>query len=173
MADLAPLFRFDWSQVVHHLVHLLVAYLLAVPVAWNRERESRSAGIRTFPLVALGACGFALIAREAFTKEDAQARVIYGVVTGIGFIGGGAILKQGGHISGTATAAAVWCMGAIGFAVAYDKLEIALMVSLFIAATFLVVGKTKELVNGGPRAKDETEAQAEEDEAQRRRPASA
>ena len=143
------LFQFDCWEAASHLVHLLVAYGLAVPVAWNREKESRSAGIRTFPLVALGACGFALLARAVFTSDEAQARVIYGIVTGIGFIGGGAILKERGHISGTATAAAVWCMGAVGVAVAYDRLEVALVVTTLIAVTFVVVGKTKELVHDG------------------------
>ncbi|WP_163360699.1 MgtC/SapB family protein, partial [Klebsiella aerogenes] len=48
-------------EVLSHLASLTVAYGLALPIGWNREREERSAGIRTFPLVAMAACGFVLV----------------------------------------------------------------------------------------------------------------
>ena len=85
---------------------LLVAYLLAIPIGWNREREERSAGLRTFPLVAVAACGF-IQAAETITADspEAMARIIEGLITGMGFIGGGAILRQENSVKGTATAA--------------------------------------------------------------------
>lgn len=68
----------------------------------------RSAGIRTFPLVAVAACGFVLIAIRVLGAESTgQAHILEGVITGVGFIGGGAILKQAGRASGTATAASL------------------------------------------------------------------
>jgi putative Mg2+ transporter-C (MgtC) family protein len=83
-----------WSLEVYYLRDLLLAYLLAIPVALNRERESRSAGLRTFPLVAAGCCAYVLIGVDVLgDNPDAVARVLYGLMTGIGFIGGGAIVK--------------------------------------------------------------------------------
>lgn len=119
----------DWSQVFARLFQLALAFLIAFPVGWNRERTSRSAGLRTFPLVSVGACAFSLIGIQVLQGSDAEARIIYGIITGIGFIGGGAILKDRGGVIGTATAASIWNTGAIGTAVAFGLLEIALVLS--------------------------------------------
>ena len=92
--------------VLPHIRDLSIAYALAFLIGWNREREDRSAGMRTFPLVAIAACGF-IQATEGLLRGEPQAiaRIFEGVITGIGFIGGGAILKGGGEVQGTATAA--------------------------------------------------------------------
>jgi putative Mg2+ transporter-C (MgtC) family protein len=88
-------------------------------------------GLRTFPLVALASCGYLLVARDlSGGNPDAESRVIQGLLGGIGFIGGGAILKEGGTVRGTATAASIWNTGAIGLAVAFDHLEIAIVLGL-------------------------------------------
>ena len=126
----------EWPLILASLGKLAVAYLLALPVAWDREKEARSAGLRTFPLVAIASCGYMLFAVELFIDSpDAQARLIEGLITGIGFIGGGAILKDRGSVHGTATAASIWNTGAIGAAVAYERYEIALVLSVINFAT--------------------------------------
>lgn len=120
----------DWSVVGASLAKILVAYVLALPVALEREQEARSAGLRTFPLVAVSCCGYMLFAVNIFADApDAQARLVAGLITGIGFIGGGAILKGSNTVYGTATAASIWTTGAIGAAVAYERYEIALVLS--------------------------------------------
>ena len=125
------------DQALSHLVALAVAYLLALPIGWNREKEERSAGVRTFPLVAMAACGFVLIASGVpGATPDAQSRILAGLMTGIGFVGGGAILKHGDRATGTATAASLWATGAIGAAVGYGELDIAVTLSL---VTFLTL----------------------------------
>jgi len=130
-------FDLDVHQLLFDSLRLACAFLLALPVAWNREHETRSAGLRTFPLVALASCSFVLLGRTAFGDEaNAQARVLEGVITGIGFIGGGAIIKHENAISGTATAASIWATGAMGAAVAYDRHEIALVLAF---ASFAVL----------------------------------
>lgn len=130
---------FDWNIVFSNLVLISVAYLLALPIGWERERRSGSAGLRTFPLVAVATCGYMLIGTVSFTG-DAEARVVQGLITGMGFIGGGAILKSDANVRGLATAAAIWATGAIGLAVAYQRLEIAVLLSLitFMTLHFLV-----------------------------------
>lgn len=104
------------------LLPLLGALVLAMPVGWNREQHGDNImGIRTFPLVAVGACAYVLIARTFIGDDapDATARVLQGLMTGIGFVGGGAILKHDDHVSGTASAASIWMIGAMGAAAGF------------------------------------------------------
>lgn len=125
----------NWQLIFSDLWHIAIAYVLALPIGWDREAESRGVGLRTFPLVAVGFCGFLLLGLKVLHQPDAEARVLYGLMTGIGFIGGGAILKEGGNVSGTATAAAIWTTGAIGAAVAWSSYEIAIVLSLLTFIT--------------------------------------
>ena len=123
---------------------MAIAYLLAMPIAWDREKSVRSAGLRTFPLVAVACCGFMLIGIFVLDSTDAEARVLYGIMTGIGFIGGGAIIKTEGQVSGTATAASIWNTGAIGTAVAWSRFEVALVLSLVNFLTLWIMSALKQ-----------------------------
>lgn len=144
-----PSFEIDWAQVWYNLSHLGLAYILALPVALDREAASRSAGLRTFPLVAMAACGYTLVGYSILSSTDAEARVLQGIITGIGFIGGGAILKGRGSVTGTATAASIWTTGLVGIAVASDRYEIAILLS---AMTFLTLRFGKELKDKVPKS---------------------
>ena len=133
-------------EIASHLLSLSIAYVLALPIGWNREKEERSAGIRTFPLVAIGACGFVIIAVAVLgPKSDAHARILEGLITGVGFIGGGAILKHGLQASGTATAASLWATGALGAAVGYGLYDIAAVLSITIYLTFTYFAPLKRV----------------------------
>lgn len=135
----------DFTVIGHHLGLLGAAYLLALPVAWNREKgPRRSAGLRTFPLVAIAACGYTLVGMQVLSTTDAESRVIYGIITGMGFIGGGAILKSRGGVTGTATAASLWNTGAIGIAVAFRRFEIAIALSLLNYLTLQLIPYVKD-----------------------------
>ena len=139
--------------ILPNLVALAAAYLLALPIGWNREKEERSAGLRTFPLVAVASCGFVQVAQSmAGVDAQAMARVIEGIITGMGFIGGGAILKLKDNVKGTATAASLWVTGAIGTAVGLGSYDVALMLCLITVATLWLVSPfkpdTNELVSG-------------------------
>lgn len=79
-----------------------------------------------------------LVGMQVLESSDAEARVMYGIITGIGFIGGGAILKDRGGVVGTATAASLWNTGAIGVAVAFQRYEIALVLSAINFLTFIM-----------------------------------
>ena len=134
----------NWNDIVSNLYQIGIAYALALPVAWNRERAERTAGLRTFPLVAMAACGYMLVGLQVLSTTDAESRVIYGIIAGMGFIGGGAILKNQGSVRGTATAASLWNTGAIGVAVAFHRYEIALVLSLLNFVTLYFGGQVKE-----------------------------
>lgn len=120
----------DLSLIVFHFLQLGIAFILALPIAFNREHRSRGAGLRTFPLVTIASCAFMLVAMNVYEGSEAEARVMYGIITGIGFIGGGAIVKESGRVGGTATAAGIWITGAIGISVAYARYEIAITLSI-------------------------------------------
>lgn len=135
-------------EMLSHIFSLIVAYLLALPIGWNRESEERSAGIRTFPLVAMAACGFVLVAIGVLGATSAgQARILEGLITGVGFIGGGAILKHGTQALGTATAASLWATGALGAAVGYGLYDIAVILSgvTYVTLRYLAPAKKPAL----------------------------
>ncbi|MDX1591491.1 MAG: MgtC/SapB family protein [Balneolaceae bacterium] len=137
----------DIELILSNLTLLFVAFLLALPVALNRERSARSAGLRTFPLVSIASCGYMLIGISIFDNDGSIARITYGIITGMGFIGGGAILKSKGNIMGTATAASIWNTGAIGVSVAFRMYEIAIVLSLvnFLILRFAEPIKKKKM----------------------------
>tara|TARA_R110000744_G_scaffold60565_8_gene125472 strand:+ start:1845 stop:2282 length:438 start_codon:yes stop_codon:yes gene_type:complete len=140
------LFDINVDEVMKNLMQLLIALVLPFMTAWEREASSRSAGLRTFPLVSMAACTFTILAMSIFNDQDAQSKVIAGIVTGIGFIGGGAILKDSSQVSGTSTAAAIWSTGAIGIAVGLERIEIAIALSIMTFATLKVIGRVKKEV---------------------------
>ncbi len=136
----------EWPQIWFNLIQLGIAYILSLPVAWDREASSRGAGLRTFPLVAVAACGYTLVGVSVLDSTEAESRVIQGLITGIGFIGGGAILKNKSTVSGTATAASIWNTGLIGVAVAFHRYEVAILMSAINFLTLRYVRNLKSKV---------------------------
>ena len=135
----------DILRIVPHIAALALAYALAFPIGWDREREERSAGLRTFPLVAIAACGFVQATEQLLASSpDGMARIMEGLITGVGFIGGGAIIKHGDAVRGTATAASLWATGAIGGAVALGSYDVAVVISLFTFVTLRVLSPRKQ-----------------------------
>ena len=121
----------DWNSILNDLIYIVVAFALAFPIGWERGNGHTSVGFRTLPIVAMAACGFALIVKlMPGTNPEAQARVLQGIISGIGFIGGGAIVKHGTDVRGLVTAASIWNAGAIGVAVGYGRLNIAVVLSV-------------------------------------------
>jgi putative Mg2+ transporter-C (MgtC) family protein len=142
----------DGFRILPHLGALAAAYALALPIAWDRERADRSAGLRTFPLVAIAACGFVQATEHLLSSSpNGLARVVEGLITGVGFIGGGAILKHGDSVHGTATAASLWATGAIGVAVGLGSYDVAVVVAVFTAATLRLLSPLKSTDRDKPK----------------------
>jgi putative Mg2+ transporter-C (MgtC) family protein len=130
----------DTRQLVRIIVRLLAATLFGAVIGFQRERTGKPAGLRTHTLVSLGAALFVLAPLEGGMGSDGLSRVIQGLATGIGFIGGGAILKlhEQREIEGLTTAAGIWMTAAIGVAVGLGRLPLALM-SVILALIILTV----------------------------------
>jgi len=139
---------------------LLLAGLIAIPIGLDRERATQSMGLRTFPLVAVAAAAFAMIGRDIIGQDapDAHARILAGIMTGVGFLGGGAILKGDEHIKGTATAASIWATAGIGAAVAHRRLEIAVVICVVSVILLRFVKPLKRGVDDDPSHELETDA---------------
>lgn len=116
----------EWWEVLYHFIQLSIAFGLALPIGWHRERSSQPVGLRTIPLVSIAAAAYILLGRSVLGGNvQAEARLIQGLITGIGFLGGGVIVNQGVDVAGTTTAATIWNTAAIGASVAYGRYEIA------------------------------------------------
>jgi putative Mg2+ transporter-C (MgtC) family protein len=143
---------FDWHEALQTLLHLSVAFALTGIIGWNREQERHNLGIRAFPIVGVASCGYLLLMhRPPFDTGD-LSRVLQGMITGIGFVGGGAIVKEGVTAHGTATAASVWCAGAIGAAVALDHYPTAILLTLFTMVALRVLLPLKTKLDGEKQA---------------------
>ena len=132
----------DWHRDMLDIGKLAVAYVLALPVGWYREKEAHSVGVRTFPIVAMASCGYILLAMP--NDPSSQSRIIQGLVAGIGFIGGGAILKSEGNVHGVATAASIWNTGVLGAAVAEERWLLAVVLSALNLFTLRVLMPLKQ-----------------------------
>jgi putative Mg2+ transporter-C (MgtC) family protein len=129
----------DWSHELLVSIRLLIAFLLGAVIGWERERHGQEAGIRTFGLISLGACSFGSI--SIFVDGD-QGRIAAQIVSGIGFLGAGVMMRDSGHLRGITTAATIWCSAAVGTAIAFDMYVIGLLTALIIL-TFHALRNTK------------------------------
>ena len=147
--SIESLFSAAAFDILPHLGALFAAYLLALPIGWHREKEERSAGLRTFPLVAVASCGFIQAAESLVVGEpEAMARIVEGIITGMGFIGGGAILRLKDSVKGTATAASLWATGAMGTAVGLGSYDVAIVLSLVTMLTLWLLSPLKSEIAG-------------------------
>lgn len=135
---------------MENLGRLLLAYVLTLGIGWESEMEAHTAGIRTFPIVSMASCGYLLLMGPHPNMTD-ESRLLQGLITGIGFIGAGAILKQKASVRGTATAASVWNAAIIGAAVAMNQLAIAIALAVLNIFTLYVLLPLKRRISGKER----------------------
>ena len=122
------------EQVTRVTARMTVALLLGAVIGWDRERRDADAGLRTHMLVSLGAALFVLVPAEAGMGPDELSRVVQGIVSGIGFLGAGAVLKMGheGRIHGLTTAATIWATAAVGMSAGLGREGTAILATTFI-----------------------------------------
>ncbi len=133
------------------VLRVVLALILGAVIGWEREREGKEAGLRTHMLICVGATLFTLVSVFAF---DGDPRIAAGVVTGVGFLGAGAILKsEGGTIKGLTTAASVWVAAAIGLAVGTGMYLISVTATLLSLFVLLFHPRIAHLIDGGKSKK--------------------
>lgn len=139
------------------LLDILLAMVLGFIIGFERELTNKWAGLRTHMLVCMGSCIFTLLSIHAFpifahSPQADPARIAAQVLTGIGFIGGGTVLKHGSSIYGLTTAAALWITASIGMACGcgFNKLAI---ISTIIVVSVLVLIRLfeKEFIHKGTK----------------------
>jgi putative Mg2+ transporter-C (MgtC) family protein len=144
------------DQFARLIIRLTAAALLGAVVGIQRERSGKPAGLRTHMLVSLGAALFVIACLESGMSASDLSRVIQGLATGIGFIGGGAILKlsQEREITGLTTASGIWLTAAIGVAVGLGRLGSALMCVLLTWIILAVLVRIEFRIEARQSAKD-------------------
>ena len=143
---------------LHTLFALATAFMLGTSIGFERQWRQRNAGLRTNVLVAVGAAAFSDLGLR-LTGTEGAVRIIAYVVSGIGFLGAGVILKDGTSIRGLNTAATLWCSAAVGtFAGAGLPAE-AMAVTAFVLAGNTLLRPLVNWVNRRPITEGTTEAQ--------------
>ena len=155
-AEFADLY--DVEQLTRVLLRLTLALLFGAAIGWERERHDSAAGLRTHMLVAMGAAVFVMVPQLADAEWDALSRVMQGVVSGIGFLGAGAVLKLDAlrQIRGLTTAASIWATAAIGITVGLGREGTALLITLLTWLVLSVLLRLKKRTLRRNRAKGRT-----------------
>ena len=122
----------DWNA----FIPMLVAVVLGSMVGLERELHQKAAGLRTIILISAGAALFTVVAGH-FSDPNASTRVVQGVITGVGFIGAGTIIRDRASVHGITTAATIWLMTGVGIACGLRMYEIAIGVTIL---TLIVLG---------------------------------
>jgi putative Mg2+ transporter-C (MgtC) family protein len=139
----------DARQFWRIFIRLMVAMLMGAVVGVQRERAGKPAGVRTHMLVASGSALFVLGPMEFGMLSDPLSRVIQGLITGIGFLGAGAILKleEKRVIEGLTTAAGIWMTAGIGLAVGLGRFGLALISVILVWVVLALVKRIEYWLN--------------------------
>ncbi len=147
------------EELPRTLLNLAVAFALAIPIGWERERHKSGPGLRTYPLLAMGACAYLEIGQFAFRDHiEGQARVFQALVSGIGFIGAGAIIKGRAEVHGLASAVSLWVTVSVGIAASYQLFPLAAVLSVTTLVALRLLKPLKrhpEEADQGPDLDDE------------------
>lgn len=144
----------DLTDLVRILGRLTVALIIGAAVGLQREVSHKTAGVRTHMLVALGTSLLLVTASDAGMNSSDLARVVQGIITGIGFLGGGTILKltQEHEIRGLTTAAGIWLTASASAAAGLGQMGAALIGLVLGLVVLVVIGKLEGKIDGHPPA---------------------
>jgi len=141
----------DSAEVARVSLRLLAALAVGTLIGFQRERSGKAAGLRTHMLVALGTALFVVAGLEYGMGDDAISRVIQGLITGIGFLGAGTIMKieQAKVIHGLTTAAGIWMTAAVSITIGLGQIGTGLLAGILAWVVLAVVDRF-ELHPGSP-----------------------
>lgn len=170
------LFTFDYDGIFHYelifMFRLLLAMFLGGIIGAERERKNRSAGFRTHILVTVGACMFMIVSismpmmistmPNGIVNNADPGRIAAQVVSGIGFLGAGAIMQDKGKVRGLTTAASLWVVAAIGLAIGAGMYLTAVSTTFFLFLILSVFAKFEEKTMRKTKAKAEKHRERDE-----------
>jgi len=148
---------FQLYDFLDTVVSLLTAFVFGTLIGAERQYRQRSAGLRTNVLVAVGASAFVDLANH-LTGSDGSVRVIAYVVSGIGFLGAGAIMKEGMNVRGLNTAATLWASAAVGCCAGADMVAQAALLTLFVLGGNTLLRPLVNAIDRIPIVEQSTEA---------------
>src|SRR4051812_15257114 len=128
------------------LTRLVTAALLGAAIGIEREMKQKAAGLRTNILIAVGAALFTVMSYEFAEAGGDPARLAAQIVTGIGFLGAGAIMRNDSHVQGVTTAATVWVNAAVGVAAGAGKYHLALIGTVLTLTALVILEPVEQLI---------------------------
>ena len=135
------------------LVRLLLAAVLGAAIGLERELHDHPAGMRTHLLVSVGSATFTVLSMFAFATDDSDpGRIAAQIVSGIGFLGAGAILKYGATVRGLTTAASLWAVAAVGMAAGAGAWGVALAATVIVVFSLWPLRKVEDRLVGAPHS---------------------
>lgn len=137
---------FDLYQFTNTLLSYTFAFIFGALIGAERQYRQRTAGLRTNVLVAVGAAGFVDLA-ESIAGSLEAVRVIAYVVSGIGFLGAGVIMKEGANVRGLNTAATLWCSAAVGACSGSDRTAEAALLTCFVLVGNTLLRPVVNIIN--------------------------
>jgi len=141
------------AQFTSAIFRLLLAVTLGAAIGFERERRHRAAGLRTHMLIALGVALVIIAAEQSGLAPTDLSRVLQGILAGIGFLGAGAILKQGEpeHVKGLTTAASVWATSSIACAAGLGRATTAIVATIVALLILGVLVRVEQQMRSKPR----------------------
>lgn len=141
--------QFDPISLINTLISLTAAFVLGSAIGYERQYRQRTAGLRTNTLVAVGAAVFVALAMR-INGADGGARVVSYVVSGVGFLGAGTIMKEGLNVRGLNTAATLWGSAAVGACAGANLIAEAIIAALFVLAANTLLRPVANTINRRP-----------------------
>ncbi|MBP8003154.1 MAG: MgtC/SapB family protein [Chloroflexi bacterium] len=160
----------EWETELWFSLRVLVAAILGALIGLEREIRGHDAGIRTYAAVTLGSCAFAIVSQASGASGDAN-RIAAQVVSGIGFLGAGVIIRGTRHVNGLTTSAMLWAAASVGLAIGYGYYILGTLTAVICVAILLlrrapVVAKVRQerkSKQNGTGVKAPTESEPEEE----------
>lgn len=140
----------EWSLALQVIIRLLISAILGGSIGIEREMKGKAAGLRTQMLVCVGSTIIIMVARLDGIPDAEMSRIMQGILAGVGFIGGGVILKltDAREVKGITTAASIWTTAAIGIAVGLGEIWIAILSMVVVWVILFVLGYVERHVWG-------------------------
>jgi putative Mg2+ transporter-C (MgtC) family protein len=158
MQDLLSVFSLSVVSFPELCLRMALAMVLAMVIGLDRDTKNKPIDFRAYMIIAVSSCAVAIVGQEVYAGHIANeslptadlSKIMEGVLTGIGFLGAGAIVKRGDIVVGTATGASIWASGAMGLVLGFGFYSIAFMLFFAVMATLVLGGWFMEKVQGVP-----------------------